>query len=160
MMDTSGKGDGSHACIKCGKLYTTGPKDTGVCSECNGVSSSTTFKDVPPDPEGSLRCLVCAKLYEPSLGIGKIDQVCPDCRNTMNGTAKLVCARCGLTICRIAPNVLDNQFVIRPNAVLHSDWCNICQPGLSESTVVEIDLWNKAKRPKKTLVTARGGKKL
>jgi len=158
-MDTSGKTDGAHPCIKCGTLYTapTGT-DTGVCKDCGGAS--TSFKDDKPDPEGSLRCLVCAKLYEPSLGIGKIDQVCPDCRNTMNGTAKLLCARCGLTICRLAPKVLDNEFIIRPNAVLHSDWCNICQPGLSESTIVEIDLWNKTRRPKKTLVTARGGKKV
>jgi len=152
MRDTSGVDTKQHSCIKCGRPYTPESNDTGMCKDCGGQALRTQFKDPEADPEGTVRCLLCAKRYEPPPSTGKLDQVCPDCRKVLNGTAKLVCSKCGITICRLAPKVMDDGFVIQPSAVLHSDCCNICNPGLTESKIVEITLWQKHLRPKKTFV--------
>jgi len=155
MRDTSGVEAKQHTCIKCSRLYTPEATDTGVCKDCGGQALPTRFKDPEADPKGTVRCLLCAKLYEPPISVGKVDQVCSECRKGLNGTAKLVCAKCGITICRLAPKVMDDGFVIQPNAVLHSDCCNICNPGLTESKIVEITLWQKHLRPKKTFVSQK-----
>jgi hypothetical protein len=152
MRDTSGVEARQHTCIKCKQLYTPGTPDTGVCKDCGGQALRTQFKAPDADPAGTVRCLLCAKLYEPPISIGKVDQVCSDCKKGLSGTAKLVCSKCGITICRLTPKVMDDGFVIQPSAVLHSDSCNICKPGLTESTIVEITLWQKHLRPKKAFV--------
>lgn len=162
LRDTSGVKSQEQRCIKCGAAFT--PKadpDSALCETCaelGSVKNNDTRPDVTDlarckDPDGMVRCLLCAKLYPAALGQPRSDQICSDCRNSMQGSAKLVCAKCNITICRLAPKVLESGFIIRPNQVFHSNCCNICNPGLTESSVIEIELWQKTQRPKKTIST-------
>lgn len=155
LMDTSGLAVPVGKCFYCSAKYTPDPeKDIGLCPSCIARGMGKHLDKVPDlrdKFEDALRCLLCAEVYEVTPSIGKVDQLCPKCRNGLNGTAKLVCAKCNVTICRIAPTVIEG-YIVRPNAILHSDRCNICSPGLTESKIVEIDLWIQTQKPKKTFV--------
>jgi len=84
--------------------------------------------------------------------IGEPDQICPECYNTYRDSARVVCWKCKVAICRLVPKILDNGFYIKPRAVYHSTACNICKPGLDKSTIIEIDEWEKKIRTKKIIV--------
>jgi hypothetical protein len=86
--------------------------------------------------------------------VGEPDQTCPDCQKTYGDTAKVICSKCRITIGRVVAKVLDNGYYIRPKAVLHSDCCNICKPGVVESTIVEVDNWQRTIRPQKIIIPA------
>ena len=92
--------------------------------------------------------------------IGVPDQICPECSKTHKDTARVICRQCAkkgkpVTICRLVPKVLENGYYIRPNAVLHSSACNVCQRGLTESSVIEIEDWERTLRPKKIIISPR-----
>ncbi len=105
-----------------------------------------------PLPGAIVPCLMCTRPFLMGPFIGEPDQVCPECYKTYGDTAKVICARCRVTICRLVPKVLDSGFYIRPRAVLHSNACNVCKPGLKESYIVEISEWQKHVRPNKIIV--------
>lgn len=108
-------------------------------------------------------CLLCTKPFLMLPFIGVPDQVCPECEKTYKNAAKVVCtgknaksqehSHPPVTICRLVPKVLENGFYIRPNAVLHTDKCNTCWPGLDESSVIEIEQWQRVVRPRKIIIT-------
>lgn len=158
LRDTAGTGSQERRCIRCSALFKS--DTSAVCPACetkhklDNTDTKPEFKGVirHRDPDGMVRCLLCAKLYA-ATGQVHHDQVCSECKKTMRDSAKLVCSKCNIVICRLAPSILDSGFIIRPNMVLHSDSCNICKPGLSESNILEIDLWQKTKRAKKTVMT-------
>jgi Fe-S-cluster containining protein len=82
----------------------------------------------------------------------------------MTTYADCAVVRCGAcphhpVICRLTPTVLDNGFTIRKNAVLHSVACNICQPGLVESTLVEVNAWERTVRQHKPQIVVPGLRK-
>ena len=105
-----------------------------------------------PLPGAIVPCLMCTKPFLMGVFIGEPDQVCPECYKTYGDTAKVICAKCRVTICRLVPKVLENGFYIRPKAVLHSNACNVCRPGLAESHIVEIAEWQRRMRPGKLII--------
>jgi len=107
-----------------------------------------------PIPNSIVSCLLCTKPFLMLPFIGEPDQVCPECYKTYGDCAKVICIRCRppVTICRLAPKVMDNGFYIRPRSVLHSNACNICRRGLTESTIVEITQWEQTRRPGKLIL--------
>lgn len=108
----------------------------------------------PPLPGAIVPCLLCMKPFLMGVFIGVPDQVCPECAKTYADTAKVVCVRCKppVTICRLVPKILDNGYYIRPRAVLHSSACNVCKRGLKESSIVEIEEWERTRRPGKIII--------
>jgi len=110
-----------------------------------------------PIPNSILPCLLCEKPFWMLPFIGVPDQLCPECQVTYNDTARVVCSRCSppVTICRLVPKVLESGFYIRPRSVLHSNACNVCRRGLRESSIVEIEEWERTRRPGKLIITAR-----
>ncbi len=114
-----------------------------------------TDSSKPALPGAICPCLLCTKPFVMGVFIGEPDQICPECAKTYADTAKIVCAGCAskAVICRVAPGRLDNGFNIWPRSVLHSTRCNICSPGLRESTIVEIVTWEQTCRPSKLILT-------
>lgn len=106
-----------------------------------------------PRPHTIVPCLLCTKPFLMLPFVGVPDQVCPECEKQYKDAAKVVCWKCRITICRLVPKVLDNGFYIRPRSVLHSDSCNICKPGLKESSIIEIEEWQRHVRPGKIIIT-------
>jgi len=105
-----------------------------------------------PVPGKIVPCLLCTKPFIMRLYSGTPDQVCGECYETYKDSARVVCWKCKVTICRLVPKVLDNGFYIQPRNVYHSTACNICDPGLSKSTIIEIDEWQRTVRPKKIIL--------
>ena len=97
-------------------------------------------------------CLLCMKPFIMPVFIGAPDQICPECWKTYNEAARVICRNCKITICRLVPKVLDNGYYIKPRSVLRSSGCNICQPGILESTILEITEWERTFRSKKIIV--------
>ena len=108
-----------------------------------------------PTPNSIQPCLLCCKPFWLLPFIGVPDQICPECSKTYGDCAKVVCGRCRppVTICRLVPKVMDNGFYIRPRSVLHSDSCNICRRGLTESTILEITEWERSRRPGRLILS-------
>ena len=108
-----------------------------------------------PLPGGIVPCLLCTKPFVMPVFLGEPDQVCPECAVTYSDAARVICKKCNITIGRAVPKILENGYYIRPRSVLHSNSCNICRPGLVESTIIEIDQWQKTIRPNKIIVPMR-----
>jgi len=111
----------------------------------------------PAQPGKLTVCLMCAKPFIMPNFIGHADQICGECRKTYADAAILVCRHCRVTICRIAPKVLDNGFYIRPRSILHTDKCNVCAPGLMVSTILEIAEWMQNTRQAKPVIIVPPG---
>ena len=81
---------------------------------------------------------MCAKpfLMRPYSGIP--DQVCPECYDTYSECASIVCSKCRVVVAKAHPKVLESGFYVRPRAVLHLDECNVCNPEIATSVVLEI----------------------
>jgi len=113
----------------------------------------------PALPGGSAFCLMCgAAFIMPLYSGGPADQICEECEKTYRDCAIVVCKVCigRPVIARIVPKRMDNGYVVRPRAVLHTDACNVCRPGLKTSTVIEIAEWERTSRPNKpTIIVAR-----
>lgn len=112
---------------------------------------------VAPGPGQLAACLMCAKPFIMPNYIGAADQICGECRKTYADAAILVCRQCKVTICRIYPKVLDCGFYIRPRSVLHADKCNVCSPGLLQSTILEIAEWMRTTRQAKPAIIVPAG---
>ena len=110
----------------------------------------------PPVPGTEVPCLMCEKKFVMPVYSGEPDQICGECWNTYMDLARIICSRCRITICRHEPCKLDNGFEILPRAILHSDCCNVCRPGLETCTILEIEHWLKVVRPKKLILPVRG----
>jgi len=91
-----------------------------------------------PLPGTIVPCLMCAKPFLMRKYSGIPDQVCPECYDTYGECASVVCSRCRVVIAKVEPKVLPNGFYVRPRAVLHVDKCNVCDPEIVTSTVLEI----------------------
>lgn len=110
-----------------------------------------------PLPNGMYPCLMCAKPFWLGFFIGEPDQVCWECTQAYAETARVVCAVCRVTIGRIIPGIQpESGYVVRKHAILHSNACNICQPGLTESYIVEIRNWIKNVRRGKIFISPSG----
>lgn len=107
-----------------------------------------------PLPGTIVPCLMCAKPFLMRRYSGIPDQICPECYVTYADAAKIVCKKCKTTIARVAPEVMDSGFYVRPRAVLHADACNVCKPGLLSSVVLEVDEWER-RVGRKTIVEVR-----
>ena len=105
-----------------------------------------------PRPGEILPCLICTKpmLIRPYTGTP--DQICSQCWRTYADCAVVVCNICQVTIARLAPHITESGFYVRPRGVLHVTSCNVCAPGKNDSTILEIEAWNKALRPRSTIV--------
>jgi len=108
-----------------------------------------------PLPGTIVPCLLCTKPFLMRFYSGEADQTCPECWETYKDSARVVCCKCRVVICRLVPKVLDNGFYIRPKVTYHSDACSVCKPGLSESKIVEITEWERTMRPKKIIISGR-----
>ena len=108
-----------------------------------------------PTPNGIVPCLLCTKPFVMPVFIGEPDQICPECHVTYKDSARVICKKCGITIGRVVSKILENGYYVRPRSVLHSNSCNICQPGLNESTIIEIDQWQRHIRQSKVIVPMR-----
>lgn len=119
-------------------------------------NDSLIFEDTSgaPAPNTIVPCLICTKPFWMREYVGAPDQVCPECWETYKDAARVVCWNCRpqVTICRLIPKMMDNGFYIRPRMILHSTACNVCEPGLKRSTIIEIDEWMKHVRPGKIIV--------
>lgn len=123
------------------------------------TNSSLLFQDTTgyPLPGKIVPCLLCTKPFLMRAYTGFPDQICGECWETYKDTARVVCFTCKVTICRLVPKVLESGYYIKPRSVLHAEACNICQPGIKESTIVEIAQWESCVREKKIIIT--GGSK-
>jgi len=119
-------------------------------------NDSLIFEDTSgaPVPGNIAPCLLCEKPFIVRPYVGAPDQICASCWETYKDAARVVCWKCRpqATICRLMPKMLDNGFYIRPRMVLHSTACNVCEPGLKKSTIIEIDEWMKHMRPAKIII--------
>lgn len=109
----------------------------------------------PPLPGGSAFCLMCEEPFVmPFYTGGNADQICPECAKTYADCAIVVCKKCPgrPVICRLKPGKLDNGYIVRPRAVLHTDACNICKPGLTTSRILEVSEWERTQRRHKPIV--------
>ena len=104
-----------------------------------------------PLPGKIVPCLLCTKPFLMRTYVGCPDQICGECLKSYDECAIVRCQQCRVVICRLVPKVLDCGFYIRPQAVLHSDSCNICRPGLTESHINEITEWMRMVRPHKII---------
>ena len=105
-----------------------------------------------PLPGKIVPCLLCGDPFLMRKYMGTPDQICERCHKTYDECAIVICRQCNVTICRLIPTVIDTGYYIRPRSVLHSDKCNICSPGLTQSTIEEIDEWERMCRPKKVII--------
>jgi hypothetical protein len=108
-----------------------------------------------PTSGGIYPCLLCEKPFVMGVFLGEPDQICEECASTYRDAARVICNKCRITIGRVVSKILDNGFYIRPRTVLHSNYCNVCRPGLNASTIMEIDEWQKNVRPNKIFVPMR-----
>ena len=112
------------------------------------TNNKILFKKVTADPAlpgNIVPCLMCGKPFLMPQFIGAPDQLCEECRRTYADTAQVVCTKCKAVICRIAPKLLQSGYYIRPHSILHVSACGICSPGLKESSIWEIDQWEKTR---------------
>ena len=109
-----------------------------------------------PQPGQITACLLCTKPFVMAIYSGEPDQICAECWTTYQDAARIICVKCRVTICRAQPKVLDNGFVIRPRTILHVDACNVCRPGLKQSSILEIASWETTMRPPKIIITGTG----
>ena len=109
-----------------------------------------------PLPGKIVPCLLCTKPFLMRPYSGEPDQVCGECWKDYKDAARIVCAKCHVTICRAVPKVLDSGYYIKPRSVLHVDACNVCKPGLTKSTILEIDAWEQHVRPRKIIINTHG----
>lgn len=105
-----------------------------------------------PKPGTIVPCLLCGKPFLMRPYSGYPDQSCSDCYKTYSECARIVCNVCGVTIAKVKPQITDSGYYIKPRSVLHSDCCNICNPGLHKSTIIEIQRWERSVRPKKIII--------
>lgn len=94
-----------------------------------------------PRPGTVVPCLLCGKPFLMSHYSGEPDQVCPECWATYKDCATVICNRCKVSVGKVPPRVTEEGYYIRPRSVLHIDACNICQPGIETSEVLEILQW-------------------
>lgn len=94
-----------------------------------------------PKPGTLLPCLMCGKPFIMRLYTGVPDQVCPECWKTYRDCASLVCVNCKVTVAKVKPGISETGFYVRPQSVLHIDRCNICDPNVKESIIIEVDEW-------------------
>lgn len=109
-----------------------------------------------PLPGKIVPCLMCGDPFIMRKFIGEPDQICPECAKVYDEAAIVVCFNCKVAICRLKPGVLDNGFTIHRRAVLHCDACNICQYGLTESHLIEVEQWERQVRPHKPTIIVPG----
>lgn len=117
--------------------------------------SEIKFTRLMPDPAipgNILPCQLCGKPFMMPLFSGEPDQICGECMRTYADTAKLVCAKCHVTVCRVAPKLLDNGYYIRPHSILHLSACGGCMPGLKTSEIIEIAAWERTARRGRIIV--------
>lgn len=110
------------------------------------TGNAIRFSKVHPDPAlpgNIVPCLMCGKPFLMPYFIGTPDQLCGECIKTYADTAKVICSKCKVVICRLVPKLLSSGFYIRPHGILHVDACGICRPGLKESVIREIEEWER-----------------
>jgi hypothetical protein len=163
LRDTSGRrlSKPEERCINCGAFFdASADPESALCPKCSHIGKFRNNEHRPDitdmarckDPDGMVRCLLCAKLYPAVMGQLQTDQICSECRKDHRDSAKLVCAKCHITLARLIPCITDTGFIIRPNMVLHSSACNICEPQIKVSKAIEIELWEKTHKKRKTFV--------
>lgn len=112
------------------------------------TNGAIRFSKVSPDPAlpgNIVPCLMCGKPYLMPYFVGTPDQLCGECIKTYADTAKVICRKCKAVICRLKPKMLASGFYIRPHGILHVEACGICRPGLRESSIQEIEEWERAR---------------
>lgn len=120
------------------------------------TNNKILFKKVHADPAlpgNIVPCLMCGKPFIMPVFIGTPDQLCGECLKTYADTAKVICSRCKVVVCRLAPKMLANGFYIRPHGILHIDACGVCRPGIRESVIQEIDQWEKTRNRGRIILT-------
>ena len=112
-----------------------------------------------PIPGTIVPCLLCTKPFLMRRYTGEPDQICAECWETYKDTARIICAKCRITVCRAVPKVLDNGYYIKPHSILHIDACNVCRPGIRRSEIIEIGTWMRTqRRGKPTIILPPGYK--
>lgn len=106
----------------------------------------------PPIPGTLVPCLLCAKPFLMPAYSGFPDQVCPDCYHVYADCAIVICKICKIAIAKVRPHMTESGFLVKPRMVLHSTSCSICSPGLAESTIIEVERWERKARPKKLIM--------
>ena len=110
-----------------------------------------------PLPGTIVPCLMCGKPFLMRIYSGEPDQLCAECWKTYRDCASLVCTVCNITIAKVLPGITDDGFLIRRNSVLHVDACNVCQPDIKKSVVIEIADWNKGMGLNRRTIVNFGG---
>lgn len=112
-----------------------------------------SLKDYKPLPGTVLPCALCQAPFLMRPYHGTPDPVCPNCIKDHRESAKIKCMVCDVVVARVYPEVLESGYEIKKAAVLHTNKCGFCQPGLTESTVIEVEQWEKhIGHKKKTVV--------
>ena len=94
-----------------------------------------------PKPGTIVPCLMCGKPMLMPLYTGVPDQICPECYDTYRDCASIICSKCKVCVSKVKPGITDTGFYVKPRSVLHLDCCNICNPDVVESKIIEMELW-------------------
>jgi hypothetical protein len=97
-----------------------------------------------PQPGEVVPCLLCSKPLMVPRYEGAFDQVCPECWETYDECARVICTKCQVVVARVKPGVTDTGYHIRRRSVLHLDKCNVCATGTEQSIIIELDQWARA----------------
>ena len=101
------------------------------------------LKDYRPMPGSILPCALCSAPFMMLPYSGTPDPVCPACMKEHRESARIECVGCKVVVARVYPETLESGYEIKKKAILHTNKCGFCSPGLAESTVIEIDMWEK-----------------
>ena len=103
----------------------------------------TSLKDYRPLPGSVLTCALCKKFFMMRPYAGTPDPVCPECVKDHRDSAKIECVNCKVVVARVYPEVLESGYDIKKSCTLHTTQCGFCNPGLKESTIIEVTEWEK-----------------
>ncbi len=123
-------------------------------------NDSLLFWDASRNPAAGdmVPCMICEKPMLMPPYHGAANQVCPECAKDYSELPAVICLNCAAVVGRVVPKRLDNGFEIKRGVTLHCDACNVCKPGIEQSSIIEIERWEKNVRDPKVILTPGAGK--
>lgn len=110
-------------------------------------------KELITDPQETCLCgkkVPITSLEDLNTGvILTISNVCKDCRSGKKldrETARIICVRCKRVVARISPGKDKTGFSFEKNKSYHLTKCAFCEPGLTESPIIEKHVYDEMKR--------------
>lgn len=98
----------------------------------------------------TIKCSGCKKdidiLSVKTLHTGVIhayDELCGNCYSDLNELTAIICIRCKKVVGRMKPHKTKNGFVFTKGKCVHTEACGCCEPGLTKSKIIEMQIHEK-----------------